>query len=266
MMLTVDVEPDWGVAGTRGLLEVLPRLADTFEPEGVRFTFFVVSDLLRAGGPAGVRVLRDLAKRHEIASHGRSHSVLSGLSAGELWEEVRASRLALEDQLGAEVCGFRGPFFRTHPLLCTTLRRAGYRYDATLGCVAPSPRNVPPRRWAPQVEDGIVRLPVTTLRGGLIPFCLTYLRLLGPVGLRLIDPRAQIMYLHPHELLPPATACGLRAPLRFVLRRGAGERAWRTLARLIRTHGGPWTTCREFLESRGDLSGRAVTRERAEQP
>jgi len=257
-MMTVDVEPDWAVGGTRGLLEAVPRLVETFEPVGVRFTFFVVSDLLETAGAAGVRLLRDLAGRHEIASHGKSHARLSTLSPRRLIEELRASRFALEDRLGVAVEGFRGPFFSAHRRVCGALRRAGYRYDSTLGCVAPSPRNVPARRWAPQREGGIVRLPVTTLRDGRTPFCLTYLRLLWPAARCLIDPRARMLYLHPHELLSASSARVLPWPLRWVLARGVGETAWRALTHVVRTVRGRWMTCGGFLREAGLLARRRV--------
>jgi len=258
MMLTVDVEPDWAVGGTRGLLEAVPRLVETFEPMGVRFTFFVVSDLLETAGAAGVRLLRSVAGRHEIASHGRSHARLSTLSDRRLNEEVRASRFALEDRLGVAVEGFRGPFFSGHRRLCGALRRAGYRYDCTVGCVAPSWRNVPARRWAPRREGGLVRLPVTTLRDGLTPFCLTYLRMLWPAARCLIDPRARMLYLHPHELLSASSARVLPWPLRWVLARGVGETAWRALDHVARTFRGRWRTCGGFLRETGLIARRRV--------
>ncbi|NIM71500.1 MAG: hypothetical protein GTO48_13895, partial [Xanthomonadales bacterium] len=46
MVLTVDLEPDWGVHGTRAYREITPRFLDFLQARGIGATFFVVSDLL----------------------------------------------------------------------------------------------------------------------------------------------------------------------------------------------------------------------------
>lgn len=256
LMVTVDVEPDWGVRGTRALVEVVPRLLDLFERRGMRVTFFVVSDLLRQAQAASV--LRRAAGRHEIASHGETHALLTRLSAPALRRELYTSRRMLEDALGVEVRGFRAPFLKEPPLLCEFLAEQGYWYDSSLGGVAPSPRNVPAPRWRPLVATAangtkVVRLPTTSLRCGWIPFSLTWLRLLHPAAAALVDRRAPIVYLHPHELLPAATASVLPTFQRMALGRHAGARAWEILDRLLGAGRRRTVTCREFLAAEGLL-------------
>lgn len=247
LMVTVDVEPDWGFGGTRALAEIVPRLIETFEPLGVRFTFFVVSDLLRAEGVDALGILREASRRHEIGSHGKTHTVLTELPAVKMAAEIADSRKELEDRLGVAVTGFRCPFLKRPPGLYARLQEAGYRYDSSGGTVWPALTNLSARHWRPSRESGIVCLPTTTLRGGVVPFSLTYLRLLHPLGRALVDARAPILYFHPHELLPPETARVVKAPLRILLRRNAGAAAWRILGQLLAQGQRSFLTCGEYV-------------------
>ena len=199
-MFTVDLEPDWGLAGTRGVREILPRLLELLDAREIPATFFVTGllaetcrdDLLRIG------------PRHEIASHGFTHRRFDALSREEVREELHRSRAALEG-LGREVTGVRAPFFATPPTWLDEAAAAGYRYDASAGSVRPSFRN---RRW-PEAGGLLPRLGVSVFRDGLTPFCLTYLRLYHPFGLRWMPRQPRLFYLHLHEFLPAAAASGL---------------------------------------------------------
>lgn len=242
-MLTVDVEPDWGVSGTRAVQEVVPRLCELFEKYGVRGTFFVVADLLDSCGKA----LEAMARTHEVGSHGLTHRLLDGLREDEVTLELGVSRRRLRDALGQEVAGFRAPFLRTPRGWFEKLAAAGYGYDSSVGCVAPSLRGIRPGRWKVETHCGVAEIPTTTLRTGVVPFSLTYLRLLWPLGEGLISPDARIMYLHPHELADRRLAGVLGLPLRWLLRVGAGTRAWRIMERLVARVAHRAVTCSEFL-------------------
>src|SRR3990172_196679 len=105
--LTVDVEPDWGVGGTRALSEVGPRFLRFLEERRIRATFFVVSDLV----DASPWLVAALGERNEIASHGATHRTLSSMNRDEARRELTQSRQRLQEA-GAEVQGYRAPFFR----------------------------------------------------------------------------------------------------------------------------------------------------------
>jgi len=246
-MLTVDVEPDWGISGTRAVREVLPWLCDLFERHGARGTFFVVGELLSSCRDA----LERAARMHEIGSHGLSHRRLKGMADEAVEMELKESRRVLSEGLDREVVGFRAPFLETPVGWFERLREAGYRYDSSWGSVAPSLRGVRPGRWKVTEHDGVAEIPTTTLRMGVIPFSLTYLRLLWPLGERLISPRARMVFLHPHELAERGLAGVLSVPLRWILRVGAGERARRIIERLVRRIGPRGITCSDFLARYG---------------
>jgi len=244
-VLTVDVEPDWGVRGDRAAREVIPRLLELLERHRVSATFFIVATLLDSCAD----VLRPLAGRHEVGSHGLTHRRLDRLAERDVELELGASRRRLEDALGTSVIGFRAPFLRPAKRWFEKLARAGYCYDCSMGSVWPSWKNVGPAKWRLTRNEGVVEMPPATLRTGLIPFSLTYLRLLAPVGERLVSPRGTIMYLHPHELADPRLTMCLRPPLRWALRRKVGEPAWGILERLLARVAPRATTCRQLLEA-----------------
>lgn len=241
--LTIDVEPDWGISGGKAVLSTLPRFCERLAARNVRATFFVVTNLLEECGSA----LRHSLEGHEVASHGLSHRKLGGLSELDALAEMRDSRLRLEEFFGRKVRGFRAPFLQPAQWdWWRLLHQAGYEYDSSMGSVAPSHRNLHPADWAPEVHDGIVELPVTTLRGGWMPFSLTYLRLLHPLGARLMHPEARMFFMHLHELADRRLARVLPLHLRLALRRRAGEPAWRLLDLVLERYGASAVTCSEM--------------------
>jgi len=241
-MLTVDVEPDWGMAGTRAVREALPRLLSLLEEARAAATFFVVGDMVRECGEALARI----RSPHEIASHGLTHRPLDGLSLQEVREELAGSRDLL-GSLGQRPRGVRAPFFRTPRAWLDLVAAAGYEYDSSSGAVYPSPRNTSPDRWLPERRGNIAVIPLTTLADRCTPCCLTYLRLYAPFGRRMISAKAAILYLHLHEFLPADAARVLPLGWRLALTRNCGDKAWRILERLLAARQGDFVTCSEYL-------------------
>jgi polysaccharide deacetylase family protein (PEP-CTERM system associated) len=114
------------VAGSIGtLLEVLDR-------HSVLGTFFVLGWIAEHRPEV---VLAIAAAGHEIASHGFWHERVTALDRDAFREDVRASRQALEDLIGAEVVGYRAPSFSIIPgweWAFDVLIEEGYRYDSSL--------------------------------------------------------------------------------------------------------------------------------------
>lgn len=241
------MEPDWGIEGTRSVREVLPQFLELLDELDAGATFFVVSDLLE--DCAGV--LRRTAEKHEIGSHGVSHDRFDEMSRPRLLHELEESRRRLEQELGSAVRGLRAPFLARPPGWFRWVRRAGYSYDSSVGSVYPSPQNMPAWRWGPSRQEGVLELPPTTLVTGLVPFSLTYLRLMAPLGAALAPRRGGVLYLHLHELADPDLSELLPPPLRWALRHGAGRTAWKTLRGLLEGWPGPVTSCSDWLESHG---------------
>ncbi|MCD6416555.1 MAG: polysaccharide deacetylase family protein [Planctomycetes bacterium] len=242
--LTVDLEPDWGIEGARAYREVTPKFLRFIEDRGITATFFIVSDLLdTAREPVAA-----IAERNEVASHGCSHRLLSRLGAGEALEELRRSRLRLQE-FGKPVRGFRAPFFARAPGHFALLRKAGYCYDASMGSVLPGPHNGRLSMLdSPCRREGVYEFSTCAACCGLAPFSLTYLRLLAPVAAKCLSDSPSLLYLHLHEFLPPQTAACLPLPLRRVLTRNCGRKAWDILDRTLTALGGKFRSCGEILD------------------
>ena len=136
---TISVDLDSAATHLRGygegaperdtLLEVaLPRLLRILDDLGIRATLFVV-----AGDAPPDRLLREVAKRHEIAAHSVTHPMpFARLDSSRLEGEVRDAKAWLEERIGSPVHGFRAPNWDTGPAVWRALATAGYRYDASL--------------------------------------------------------------------------------------------------------------------------------------
>ena len=240
-LLTVDVEPDWGISGDRSVREQLPPFLELLARYRARATFFVVADLVESCR----ETLAMVGPEHEIASHGLTHRRLHDAPEQVVRSELSDSRRKLEDALSRSVVGFRAPFLMRSPRWFEQLASAGYYYDSSCGSVAPWGNTLPPGRWKMTTQQGVVEIPTTTLRVLRLPFCLTYLRLLWPLAGHLIAKQARIMYLHLHELADPDLVRKLPRNLRWGLGRGVGERARRIMERLVADTADATATCRE---------------------
>jgi hypothetical protein len=238
-ILTVDVERDWAARDTQGITACLPRFLDLLDRYRATATFFVVADLVDL-----VRPLLPPGSRHEVASHGLTHRRLTDLTDDEVEREVRRSRELLE-AAGYLVDGFRSPFWAAPPGLDRVLADAGYRYDASAGRLLPSLRRV--ATSAP--GEGLATVGSSVLRDGRTPLSLTWLRLLDPLGRRLVPAGTQQLSCHLHELLDGAAGwADLPRPLRRLHARNCGEPAWRLLDELLAAR--PAMSCRQHVASR----------------
>ena len=245
LLLTIDTEPDWGIRGWDAVRQALPVLLERLAARRAAATFFIVGNAV----DAAPEVLAGIQPPHEIGSHGLTHRPMNTLPERELHAELADSRKKLEDFFRRPVRGVRAPFFRTSPVWLEQVASAGYEYESSLGSVWPGPPNLAPGRWTPRCEQGVWRLPITTFRDGVTPFCLTYLRLAPWVFRHLIHPDAGMFYFHLHEFLSPETAAVLPSPVfRALIRRNAGDRAWRLLDELLE-RGKTFATCSDFLDA-----------------
>ena len=224
--LTIDVEDwfhdDWrpnrGIdwdslpstvsADVEVLLEMLAAADD-------RATFFILGDVA-SRAPALVRKIADAG--HEIASHGYSHRPVATQDRREFAADVKASLAILADLTGAQVRGYRAPYFLRQPSELWTievLAELGLVYDASYV----------PIRWMPYVGRSIPRVPYRHSCGIWefpLPFSeayggwnLPYAALMRFLPYRMLERflRAHqakvgpaVMYLHPWELDPVSRA------------------------------------------------------------
>src|SRR5262245_49504080 len=128
----LSVPPDW-VTHYRERLEISTRwLLDELARTGAVATFFVLGDLALRH-PALVRAMHEAG--HEVASHGWDHRRIHHHSAKTFREDVRRSKDALEQIIGAEVVGYRAPTFsvvRQTAWAVDELAELGLLYDSSV--------------------------------------------------------------------------------------------------------------------------------------
>lgn len=219
------------------------RLLDLLEAHGATGTFFTLG-WIADRHPRVVRAIADAG--HEIASHGWWHRRVVTLTREQFRDEVRNSKLLLEDVAGAPVIGYRAPSFSILPRVAwayDVLLEEGYRYDSSVFPIrrrdygnpgAPAYAHVVKRH-----RGDILELPMATTRiGGVrVPGAGgAYLRLLPFwITRRTLREHARrgdsaVFYVHPWEIDPEQP----RLEVRMLARLRHYSRLDRTLPRLRR--------------------------------
>lgn len=217
---------------------------------GVNATFFTLGWVAERY-PAMVR--RIVEQGHELASHGYGHLRASDQTPEEFAEDVASSKAILEDLSGQPVLGYRAPSFSigTNNLWALdVLLQEGYLYSSSIYPIRHDHYGMPhaPRfRFYPNGEDGLLELPITTVRfmqrnfpaggGGyfrLFPYALSRW-LLQHVNQR--DKQSGIFYFHPWEVdpgQPRQTNIGMKTRFRHYVNLGRTENRLKALTRDFR--------------------------------
>jgi polysaccharide deacetylase family protein (PEP-CTERM system associated) len=207
----------------RNIGRILALLAD----KQVHATFFTLGWIAERY-PQVVKAI--VAGGHELASHGYGHQRASDLSPAEFLEDIASAKKLLEDLGGVPVVGYRAPSFsigKGNLWAFDMLRDAGYRYSSSVYPIAHDHYGMPDSpRFAYPVREGLLEIPVTTLRVGsrnlpssgggyfrLLPYALSrwMIRRVNEV-----DGESAVFYFHPWEIDPeqPRVA-GIDAKTRF---------------------------------------------------
>ena len=238
--LTIDVEDYFQVSAfapyiQRGDWEArecrvernVDRILALLAERDLRATFFTLGWIAERY-PQLVR--RIVQGGHELASHGYGHERASDLSEAAFSADVVRAKKLLEDIGGQPVLGYRAPSFSigTGNLWAfDVLAQAGYRYSSSVYPIQHDHYGMPDSpRFAYRVGNGLIEVPVTTLRvlnrnfpssgGGwfrLLPYAMSRW-MLQSVNRQEREPA--IFYFHPWEIdtLQPRIA-GIDAKTRF---------------------------------------------------
>jgi len=200
----------------RRAAEPLDWIAETLAATGSRATFFVLGwtlPYLRSR----IRALHDAG--HEIACHGQHHDHLARLSPHALREDLRISKKALEDAIGAPVRGYRAPTFsvtRRTAWALDEIADAGFEYDSSIYPIRHDRYGVPDAPVDPFLAVApsgrrVLELPPLTVSLGPLRAPLGgggYLRLFPAqwfetaMRRRTAAGRVTMLYIHPWELDP----------------------------------------------------------------
>jgi polysaccharide deacetylase family protein (PEP-CTERM system associated) len=161
------------------------------------------------------QLVRDIvAGGHELASHGYGHERASDLSPQAFLYDIQRAKALLEDLGGVPVVGYRAPSFsigKGNLWAFDVLRDAGYRYSSSVYPIAHDHYGMPDSpRFAYPVREGLLEIPVTTLRVGsrnlpssgggyfrLLPYALSRWMI---ARVNRIDGEPAVFYFHPWEI------------------------------------------------------------------
>ena len=193
----------------RNVQRILALLAE----RQIRATFFTLGWIAERY-PALVRDI--VAGGHELASHGYGHERVSDLDEAAFRNDLLSAKHVLEDTGGVAVRGYRAPSFsigKRNLWALETLLRTGHRYSSSIYPIAHDHYGMPDApRFAYRTEQGLLEVPVTTLRMGSRNFPSSgggYFRLLPyPVTRWMLqrvnraERQPAIFYFHPWEIDP----------------------------------------------------------------
>lgn len=125
-----DVEGDYAMAGkSEASFEAVSRILEIEKNYGIRSTYNVVARYA-LDAP---ELLADIQKAgHEIASHSYDHTVLSGLSASQIEEDLRRTKFVFHD-LGVDISGHRSPQSSWNREVLHSLIQQGFKWSAEDG-------------------------------------------------------------------------------------------------------------------------------------
>ena len=175
-------------------------------------------------------VRRIVKEGHELASHGYGHERASDQTEDAFFTDINLAKILLQDLSGVEVKGYRAPSFsigKGNLWAFDSLQKAGYRYSSSIYPIKHDHYGMPDSpRFAYEVRDGLLEIPVTTLRmfnrnlpssgGGyfrLFPYALSRWMLQQVNG---TDKESAIFYFHPWEIdAEQPRVPGINAKTRF---------------------------------------------------
>jgi polysaccharide deacetylase family protein (PEP-CTERM system associated) len=175
-------------------------------------------------------VRRIVKEGHELASHGYGHERASDQTEETFFTDINLAKILLQDLSGVEVKGYRAPSFsigKGNLWAFDSLQKAGYQYSSSIYPIKHDHYGMPDSpRFAYEVRDGLLEIPVTTLRmfnrnlpssgGGyfrLFPYALSRWMLKQVNG---TDKESAIFYFHPWEIdAEQPRVPGINAKTRF---------------------------------------------------
>jgi polysaccharide deacetylase family protein (PEP-CTERM system associated) len=203
------------------------RLLQLLDAHKTQATFFTLGWVAERY-PSLVR--RIVAGGHELASHGHGHERASDLDRTAFRADLDRAKKTLEDIAGAPIHGYRAPSFSIgHGNLWAfdTLLETGHAYSSSIYPIKHDHYGMPDApRFAHRRENGLLEVPVTTLRLGrrnlpssgggyfrLLPYDLSRW-MIRQVNQK--DRQSAIFYCHPWEFdVGQPRIAGIDAKTRF---------------------------------------------------
>jgi polysaccharide deacetylase family protein (PEP-CTERM system associated) len=191
------------------LPELAERLLDFLRQAGMRCTFFVVGEIAERF-PEAVRAIA--AEGHELGCHTQTHRPIQEHTRVSLREDLLRNLEVVRSCATGPVTGFRAPILsltRQTAWAHELLAELGFKYSSSV-----LPAGNPLYGWpefgaAPRMVDGVMEVPVTVARVGLLRAPVgagTYFRCLPmPLVRRAFEACARrgeavVGYFHPYDI------------------------------------------------------------------
>lgn len=248
--LTIDVEDYFQVNAFAGVIrqdqwDTYPlrvndntrRILDLLDSFSIKATFFILGWIAERLPSLTKEIQR---RGHEVACHGYGHELIYTIGPERFREDIRRSKMLLEDQCGERVNGYRAPSYSiTGKSLWALdiLAEEGFTYDSSIFPVYHDTYGIPDAERFPHVlQTGagpLVEFPLTTL-----PLQLGWKNIRLPIAgggyLRLLpadlikwgidrinnkEKQPAVLYFHPWEIDPeqPRIKAGMKSTFRHYL-------------------------------------------------
>lgn len=249
-IMSIDFEYDFDSDSSTKGLNFVPKILDLFDDYDVKATFFVVGRLAEPFED----LIKEINKKHEIASHSYSHVRLDKLTKEQLDKEIKLSKESLKE-IGVGCKGFRAPFLMINNNLGEMLKKYNFQYDSSISSFFPgrfyniNTPKVPYQASTKLTTKGndFIELPVpdfTFLR--FPPSALSYYRLFHPLSKSFKIP--YMFYFHPHEFIENPDKKNLPIFVRQLSSRNSGKKAWSLLKNIIEKQDTKWVSCEDYVK------------------
>jgi len=253
--LSLDLDNKWSYMKTHGnsawetlptyLPMVVPRILEMLDQHNIKITFFIVGqDATVAENKSVLKQIGDAG--HELGNHSFKHEPWLHLyEQKELEQDLNQADAAIREATGKSPTGFRGPGFSISNDVLNTVKRMGYRFDATtfpnvlnpvgrwyffwksdlsaeekkqrsglFGTMKDALNPIRPYKWS--LQDGeLVEIPVTTMPLFRIPvhysyvlYLATYSRFIARLYYRFSLNLCRLTGIQPSLLLHPLDFMG----------------------------------------------------------
>jgi hypothetical protein len=128
VILTVDLERDFGDLKTAKCMKTLPKFVEILDRNEIRATFFVTGNIV----PKFSKELRKIAKKHEIACHGLNHKRLTEKPLEQVKSELKEAKKIIKRNVGVNPVGFRAPALIIDEKILEILPEIGFKYDSSV--------------------------------------------------------------------------------------------------------------------------------------
>lgn len=226
-VLTVDVEdyyhvssfepyvarPDWEYLPSRVENNIM-KILEILEAGKAKATFFVLGWVAERN-PSLIRKIYEAG--HEIASHGYAHKLAYRMSPEEFRDDVRKSKIAIENSVGTAVNGFRATSFsivESTLWALDVLIEEGFSYDSSIFPIYHDRYGIPSWHRFPHVikrnSGFIYEFPPSTVKifksnfpiagGAYLRFLPQGIISMGIKRINNMESQPAVVYMHPWEI------------------------------------------------------------------